>query len=814
MPRLLIPVFLAIWMCLESAWCQTTARQAGYLYLSPVPQASFVSAQTRYILMRFVDVSPSAITNLGSVITVSGADSGPHTGATRVASDGRTVIFEMSTDFSSNELVSVSLTPLVQTNIAGHLGPFGYQFMTTAPMPDTLPLISVGNRTAVRTPSAAEAKPVRPKPNVLTRKTTVRKAMTMPNGVSVPSDFPQVSITVNSNASPGYLFLENALNGVPPYTMMLDNDGLPVWYRQGRMFDFKIQKNGMITWCQEDDAGLATFSAFDQNFNYLRSYATTNGYLTDGHDLKILPDGRYFIIGYRVNLVDLSQFIIDGAPVDVIETVVQGFTAKDELIFQWRAWDNYDIRDLVPEGNSDFPHMNGLDIDEDGNVLVSARHLSEVTKINAHSGDIIWRLGGAHSSFTFPNDPLNGTSYQHNISALGDDRYMVFDNGDYHFPVVSRAVEYVVDPIKMEAIMTWQFRDKPDKYTYWMGSAQRLPTGNTLIDFVSAQYPKAIEVDSSGVKHFELSLVPSADSYRAFRFPWNGVVASPYLIVEPQQNNVTLIFNKFGDTNVGSYRIYGGTSPHPTAVVAESNITLKQLTGLPTGSYYLRVTAVSADGSESPFSNEASLILSRPGQDLVQNGDFSQDQSAWNFRVDSSANASWSIENGVSKFNITNGGTSLGAVQLFQTNLPIILGDLYALAFDAWSEQSQFIQATLAQSVSPFLDYSGLAPTYVTPNRTRYHYLFTMIHPSDPQATLQFNMGSYSGSVYLANIVLFNPAVGDLNLDGRVDIQDLRTFCQSWLKKQTGLPADLNQNGTVDFNDFSLLGQNWDLGTH
>jgi hypothetical protein len=155
----------------------------------------------------------------------------------------------------------------------------------------------------------------------------VRKVMIMPNGVSVPSDFPQVLITVSNNPSRGYLFLENALDGVPPYTMILDNSGLPVWYQRGRLFDLKVQNNGTITYGRFNDAGLATFYAVDQNFEPIQTYVTTNGYQTDPHELKVLPDGRYFMIGYRDNTVDMSKYIAGGAIADVIETVIQGFTA-------------------------------------------------------------------------------------------------------------------------------------------------------------------------------------------------------------------------------------------------------------------------------------------------------------------------------------------------------------------------------------------------------------------------------------------------------------------------------------------------------
>ena len=787
-------------------WAQSSMQQAGYLYLSPVPNAPYVSPQTRDFIVRLQDLDPTQVTNLTTdFITVTGALSGAHAGTTRVASDGRTVIFEIGSDFS-NEVVRVTLNPQVATNLAVNVQTFRYQFMVNGPMPTPMasaprlpnswfqPAVTLPEAKVLSTIAASGLKPG-----------AIANVTVLSNGVSIPSDFPQIVVTVNTNPSPGFLFLENGLNGVPPYTMIVDNSGLPVWYRRGRMFDFKIQKNGTITWC--DGTG---FFAFDQNFNYLKTYLATNGYATDGHELKVMPDGTYFLIGYRTNQVDLSQYVV-GASTNALvnETVVQEFTAAGDLILQWRAWDNYDISD--EHGNTDFPHMNAIDIDEDGNILVSSRHLSEVTKINRDSGEIIWRLGGAHSSFSFPNDPFNGPSFQHDISVLGNGHYMVFDNGNYHNPRVSRAAEYQLDLTNMAATLAWQFRDTPDKYADYQGSAQRLPSGNTLIDFVRQYYPKAIEVDTNGLKHFELSMVPGADSYRAFRLPWNGVVAAPYLIVEPQPAGITLLFNKFGDTNVAYFKIYGGLAPHPTALLDESLTTTKPIVNLPSGLYYFRVTAISHDGTESPLSNEESINVNSvpPGGNLVKNPDFAQGGFDWGFGLSGTASAAWSISNNVARIYITNGAASLEDVQLVQGGLTLNQGKQYVLEFDGWSAGARYIEVKLAQSASPFLDYSHITPPFLTPNPAHYRFIFTMQQTSDATVDLLFNVGASPGTIYLANMLLFTPAAGDLNKDRRVDFLDLGIFTANWLRQGTGLSADLNGDNKVDFNDFSILGQTW-----
>ena len=812
--RLFIYVASTLFVATSGWSASTPARQAGYAYLSPLPGAPYVSEQTRYVLVRFQNAVPAQITNLTTgFITVSGASSGLHPGSARVASDGRTVLFGMRADFVTNELVTVTLNPLVVPRAEGMVGPFSYQFMVTAPMPGPFPR----PLTAIK-PVAAAAGPT-PELNGLLQSAAadsvrhpVAAARVESNGVSIPSDFPVVLVTVNSNPSPGCLFLEHVVAYATPYTMLVDNQGLPVWYRRGFELDFKTQPNGMITWTPSDAAG---FSAFDQNFNYLKTYTATNGYLTDGHDFKMLPDGSYFVLGFRTNIVDMSRYISGGAPGSPVrENVVQGFTAAGDLILQWRAWDNYNIAD--ENGNTDFPHFNGLDIDEDGNVLVSARHLSEITKIDRRSGDVIWRLSGAHSTFTFVNDPLNGTSFQHHVSALGGGRYLVFDNGNYHVPLTSRAVEYQVDLTNRTATMVWQFRDPPDAYTYFLGSAQRLTNGNTLVDFALPQYSKVVEVDTNGAKHFELSLIPGSYSYRAFRFPWQGAVASPYLILEPQYDNMTLVFNKFGDTNVAYYRIYEGPKAHPTNVVAESGSTLARLSGLTNGLAYFRVTAVSRDGVESPFSNEeaTNVNIIPPGANMLQNGDFSQAGTGWGFNLSSVAIAVWSAQTNLGRLYITNGAESLTNVQLAQFNLPLTQSNRYVLDFDAWSSHDRSIGVELTPAGAPFTDYSHLDPVRLTSNRSHFHFAFTMQHATDLTARLLFNLGAGAvpDEVYLAKVSFFNSPAGDLSEDGRVNLNDLRILVDHWLKQPPGLPGNLDADGKVDFVNFDILGKNWGSG--
>ena len=130
-------IALGLMLTLNSASADALYHTQGYMYLSPVPEAEYCSAQTRFVLVRFSSVLPSDVTNLLTwFIAVTGAKSGSHPGTTRIASDGRTIIFEMTKDFSSGELATVTLNPGLRAGASGTVLPYQYRFMISTYLPE------------------------------------------------------------------------------------------------------------------------------------------------------------------------------------------------------------------------------------------------------------------------------------------------------------------------------------------------------------------------------------------------------------------------------------------------------------------------------------------------------------------------------------------------------------------------------------------------------------------------------------------------------------------------------------------------------
>jgi hypothetical protein len=298
------------------------------------------------------------------------------------------------------------------------------------------------------------------------------------------------------------------------------------------------------------------------------------------------------------------------------------------VVFQWRSWDHFEITDALHENllahAIDAVHGNALELDYDGNIMFSSRHLDEITKINRTSGEVIWRLGGKKNMFEFINDPDRFT-YQHAIRRLANGNIILYDNGNYHSPPYSRAVEYNIDEVNKIAALAWQYRNNPDIFGGAMGFAQRLDNGNTLISWGSI-HPTLTEVRPDGGKALEISMPPGVFSYRTFKYRYKenetAALRSPETMYLGQNypnpfNPVTTI--KFGvpkingnkeavDVTLKVYDILGreiavlvNEQLEPYTYFAEFNAS-----GLSSGIYFYTLTA---SGSYAGYYETKKMII-------------------------------------------------------------------------------------------------------------------------------------------------------------------------------------------------------------
>lgn len=336
----------------------------------------------------------------------------------------------------------------------------------------------------------------------------------------LPADMPKFKVLRSNHPT-----VANVLLGITPatggksYAVIVDTGGVPVWYKEFKdaVVDFQKQSDGSYTAWSSLDGSPSHFYAFDKIGEVTAEYAASNGLATDPHELR-MRGSSYALFGFEFRTMDLTS--LGGLP----KAAVQGFVVEHHTAggsrLLWNTFDHFSVLDAAPDislkgQNVDPWHGNAIEIDLDGNLLASFRNSDEITKINAHTGEIMWRLGGKKNQFVFRNDPLGGFSHQHGIRRLDNGNIILFDDGNLHSPSASRAVEYKLDEVGKIAEMVWEYRPDPPVYGFALGFAQRLPNGNTLICFGTAQ--RIMEVSRDGAVRWDLAISDAQRyAYRAF----------------------------------------------------------------------------------------------------------------------------------------------------------------------------------------------------------------------------------------------------------------------------------------------------------
>ncbi|NQY09336.1 MAG: aryl-sulfate sulfotransferase [Flavobacteriales bacterium] len=346
---------------------------------------------------------------------------------------------------------------------------------------------------------------------------------------AVPFFYPPVVVHKYDTTAEGVLFLNGNVMGSSKSLIITNNEGTPVFFRllDNLGFDFKKQPDGSLSYFEYADDG--KFYIMDSTYSIVDSFAAGNGYLTDIHDIQILPNGNALLIGWNNPLVDMDTVVTGGQKgVRVVEHMIQEIdkTTKN-VLFQWRTSDHFKITETVHEDLTATRtlkpfHCNSIEVDSDNNLLLSFRNMDEITKIDFTTGEIIWRLGGKSNDFEFINDDLKFSS-QHDARRIANGNITIFDNAHYT-DNMPRAVEYELDEVAKTATLVWQQTEATVPVSDIYGSVQRLDNGNTLIDWgrsnVNSVNVSEVKPDGTVVFNLTLSPLEGSNSYRAFRYDW------------------------------------------------------------------------------------------------------------------------------------------------------------------------------------------------------------------------------------------------------------------------------------------------------
>jgi hypothetical protein len=326
---------------------------------------------------------------------------------------------------------------------------------------------------------------------------------------------------------------------------ILDPQGNAVWFHplpSGlTALDFRVQTyrgKEVLTWFQGallDGVWSGTDEIYDDDYQPIATVEAGNGLQADAHEFLITPWNTALILTYTTATANLTSI---GGPANqtVIDGVVQEVDiATGKVLFQWDSADHVPYSqsyEPLPASAStpwDWFHINAVKVDTDGNLLIDGRHTWAVYKVNRHSGEIIWQLGGKASSFSIhaaPGQTLDASgklfAWQHDTEALGHDLYTVFDNesagAGAQLPY-SRAITIQLDEKAGTATLVASDKQPEGLSAASQGNAQTTAEGNLFVGWGALPYFS--EFDPSGNLIFDARFPTGVISYRAYLLPWS-----------------------------------------------------------------------------------------------------------------------------------------------------------------------------------------------------------------------------------------------------------------------------------------------------
>jgi len=399
---------------------------------------------------------------------------------------------------------------------------------------------------------------------------------------------PVVAVTASSpGLAPGDEFV--APYGGPGQAgpMIVEPDGALVWFEplptHTEATNLQVQEyegKPVLTWWQGNITlhgfGLGEDVIDDDAYTEVARVRAGNGLRADLHELELTPQGTALITAYEPILCDLASV---GGPsyAAVTDSVMQEIDVKTGLVmYEWTSLDHVALSESYERASSattaypyDFFHLNSIDLERGGGLLISSRNTWTVYDVSPSTGQIQWRLGGRHSSFKMGTG--TGTAWQHDPRELADGAISIFDNGAS--PKVhsqSRGIVISLGDPAGTATLVDRLTHTPALVAESQGSVQELSNGDWFVGW--GQEPYFSEFSPQGALLFDAHFPAHDESYRAFRFQWTGTPAhAPAFALVPGSSGPSVVYASWnGATQVASWRLLAGASPTSLAPVAQA----------------------------------------------------------------------------------------------------------------------------------------------------------------------------------------------------------------------------------------------------
>jgi hypothetical protein len=560
--------------CLASKLDQSAQLPGTSVEVSPTPGSLLADPATQ------ISFLGTAAANVGSV-SATGSRSGGHTGQLQPYSQGDGASFVPDKPFVSGETVTVHAT------VSGKAESWSF---------------------SVDTPYPTSASPQFPASRAAPADS--QSFYTLP-GVQVPS----VTVTsADQDPSAGDVFTTDGPGPGRYGAMIFAPSGRLVWFDQmpaGTVAeDLNVQSyqgQKVLTFWRgrvlELGYGEGQDVVMNDRYQTIATVDGGNGLKPDLHELQLAAGDVAYVTAF--NTIRCNLKAVGGlASAAIIDTTVEEIDMKSGLVrWEWHSLDHVgpgESQFSAPSNSRpwDYFHLNSIDPEPNGDVLISARNTWAEYQIAAGTGQIRWRLGGTKSSFKL--GPGVETAWQHDARLQPDGTITIFDDGST--PPVhpqSRAIRVALDMTHRTARLVKAFaHPSPGLLGASQGNMQVIANGKAVVDYGGV--PQVTEFSPSGRVLFDAHLPYDMASYRGYRYPWSATPASPPAVAASQNNTgeETIVHMSWnGATGVASWQVLAGKSASTVAAVASVRASAFEVTTILPKTYAdVQVRALDSSG--------------------------------------------------------------------------------------------------------------------------------------------------------------------------------------------------------------------------
>ncbi len=355
-------------------------------------------------------------------------------------------------------------------------------------------------------------------------------------------------LTRNSKVAPGKMLFAPKQTGLT----IADKLGRITWFRpthhggRGQVVqNFRAQtlygRPVLTYWNGERSprtkSQIGRFNVLNDRYERIARFSTGNGYQPDAHEFTITRRNTALVLAYRALRWDLSK---QGGPKDgkLFDNVVQEIDIKTGAVrFEWHSVGSVGLESNLnrpPRDGSpwDYFHVNSA-WDDGDSLLVSARKVSSIYRIDRRSGIVKWRLRGdlrKPGTNGFKLGPEASFGYQHDAIRLPNGDISLFDNGSAAkkgLPTVRKQSSGLILRLRgsssknRTARLVKRYNHRPRPIVSGsQGSTMVLPNGNAFIGWGSRN--QITEFTRSGKVAFDAYFSAAANSYRARKAGWSG----------------------------------------------------------------------------------------------------------------------------------------------------------------------------------------------------------------------------------------------------------------------------------------------------